>query len=71
MDQTSCLEMLRMNRLKHMYDRWKQRKLTQTETAMQPEMSSRTFRRYVDRYRNEGEEGLSLEHCSHSGAFSL
>ena len=58
MDQTRFLQRVRMNQFKRVYDRWKQKKLTQKEAAEQLGVTQRTFRRYVVRYRNEGTEGL-------------
>ena len=50
--------MVRTNQFERVYRRWKDRKLTQGEAAVQLEMSERTFRRYVVRYTNQGSEGL-------------
>ena len=47
-----------MNQFKKVYDRWKQKKLTQKEAAEQPGITERTLRRYIVRYRGEGTEGL-------------
>ena len=58
MDQTRYLQMVRTNQFERVYRRWKDRKLTQGEAAVQLEMSERTFRRYVVRYTNQGSEGL-------------
>lgn len=59
MDQTRYLQMVRTNQFERVYQEWKDRKLTQGEAAVQLEMSERTFRRYVVRYRDGGKEGLS------------
>ena len=50
--------MVRTNQFERAYRRWKDRKLTQGEAAAQLEMSERTFRRYVARYREGGKDGL-------------
>ncbi|MDE2799103.1 MAG: helix-turn-helix domain-containing protein [Gemmatimonadota bacterium] len=50
--------MVRTNQFERVYRRWKERKVTQQEAAAQLEMSERKFRRYVERYRDEGVEGL-------------
>lgn len=59
MDQTRYLQMVRTNQFERVYQEWEDRKLTQGEAAVQLEMSERTFRRYVVRYRDGGKEGLS------------
>ena len=58
MDQSRYLQMVRTNQFERVYRRWKERKVTQQEAAAQLEMSERTFRRYVVRYRDEGVAGL-------------
>ena len=58
MDQSRYLQMVRTNRFESVYNRWKQRKLTQAEAGEQLEMSERTFRRYVFRYEAGGRQGL-------------
>ena len=58
MNQTRYLQMVRTNQFERAYRRWKDRKLTQGEAAAQLEMSERTFRRYVARYREGGKDGL-------------
>lgn len=58
MDQTRYLQMVRTNQFDRVYRRWKEKRLTQKEAAVALEMSERTFRRYVVRYRDEGKEGL-------------
>lgn len=50
-------EVLKM-RFNEVYGEWKRRKLTQAEAARILGVSERTFRRYINRYENEGEEGL-------------
>ena len=58
MDQPRYLQMVRTNQFERVYRRWKEKKLTQAEAAKQLEMSERTFRRYVVRYREGGMGGL-------------
>ena len=58
MCQSRYLQMVRTNQFERVYRRWKERKLTQVEAAAALEMSERTFRRYVVRYREEGMQGL-------------
>ena len=58
MDQPRYLQMVRTNQFERVYGRWKERKLTQAEAGAALEMSERTFRRYVVRYRQGGREGL-------------
>ena len=42
----------------HAYDSWKQKRLTQEDAACLLNVCSRTFRRYIDRYEEDGMEGL-------------
>ncbi len=58
MNQPGYLQMVRTSNFERVYRRWKAKRLTQVEAAEQLEMSERTFRRYVDRYREQGKEGL-------------
>ena len=58
MDQARYLQMVRTNQFERVYRRWEARKVTQVEAAVALEMSERTFRRYVVRYREEGMRGL-------------
>lgn len=46
-------------RFEEVYDRWSEHELTQEQAAFALGMSSRTFRRYLDRYEEDGLEGLS------------
>ena len=50
--------MVRTNQFERVYRRWKEKRLTQKEAADVLEMSERTLRRYVVRYRDEGKDGL-------------
>ena len=45
-------------RFEEAYSCWTESRLSQTEAARLLGMSDRTFRRYVERYKEEGEEGL-------------
>ena len=58
MNQPRYLQMVRTNRFELVYQRWKERKLTQAEAGERLEMSERTFRRYVVRYEEEGKQGV-------------
>lgn len=58
MNQPRYLQMVRTNQFERVYRRWEARKVTQVEAAVALEMSERTFRRYVVRYREEGMRGL-------------
>ena len=58
MNQPGYLQMVRTNHFERVYRRWEAKRITQVEAAEQLEMSERTFRRYVVRYRGEGKGGL-------------
>lgn len=58
MNQTRFLQRLRMNQFERVYNRWKEKKVTQAEAAEQLGIGERTFRRYTVRYGNEGMRGL-------------
>ena len=58
MDQTRFLQRVRMNQFERVYQRWKDKKLTQTEAAAQLGITERTFRRYIVRYEDEGTKGF-------------
>lgn len=58
MNQPRYLQMVRTNQFERVYRRWEEKKVTQVEAAAALEMSERTFRRYVVRYREEGIRGL-------------
>lgn len=59
MGRTGILQEIRGMRFEEVYDRWSERELTQEQAAFALGMSARTFRRYVDRYEEDGLEGLS------------
>lgn len=45
-------------RFEEVYGNWRKRRLTQEEAALILGVSERTFRRYIDRYEEDGLEGL-------------
>src|SRR3989338_4757602 len=59
MRRTEILQEVRMMRFEEIYGNWTERQLTQEEAARALGVSSRTFRRYIERYEEEGIEGLS------------
>jgi len=58
MRRTELLQEVRKMRFLDAYDRWQRGYLTQDEAGELLGMSGRNFRRYIERYREEGEEGL-------------
>ena len=58
MTRTQLLPELRRMRFQEAYGGWQERRLTQEAAARLPEGCERTFRRYVDRYEDEGLDGL-------------
>ena len=58
MKRTEVLQEVRKMRFSELYEGWKQRRLTQEEAALLLGVSDRSFRRYVNRYEEEGMEGL-------------
>ena len=58
MKRTELLQEIKMQRFEEAYAKWDRRSLTQEEAALILGVSSRTFRRYVERYEEEGMEGL-------------
>lgn len=58
MRRTEVLQEVRKMRFYDLYEGWKQRRFTQEEAALLLGISERTFRRYVNRYEEEGLEGL-------------
>lgn len=58
-------------RFEEAYDRWRDQRLTQEEAAQLLGVCDRTFRRYIDRYEDEGLTGLidkRLDQISHHRA---
>ena len=58
MTRTQLLQELRQMRFEEIYGGWQARRLTQEEATRLLGVCERTFRRYVDRYEDEGLDGL-------------
>ena len=58
MTRTQVLQEIGRMRFKEAYGGWQERRLTQEEAARLLGVCERTFRRYVDRYEDEGLDGL-------------
>ena len=58
MRRTELLQEVRKMRFEEAYGGWQERRLTQEEGARLLGVCERTFRRYVDRYEEEGLDGL-------------
>ena len=58
MRRTELLQEIRKMRFEEVYGGWTESRLTQEEAAQILGVCSRTFRRYVDRYEEEGLRGL-------------
>ena len=58
MRRTELLQEVRKMRFEEAYGGWQERRLTQEEAARLLGVCERTFRRYVDRYEEEGMDGL-------------
>ena len=58
MTRTQVLQEIRQMRFEEAYGGWQARRLTQEEAARLLGVCERTFRRYVDRYEDEGLDGL-------------
>ena len=58
MTRTQVLQEIRRMRFEEACGGWQQRRLTQEEAARLPGVCERTFRRYMDRYEDEGLDGL-------------
>jgi transposase len=58
MRRTEILQEVRKMRFEEIYGTWTERNLTQEEAARVLGVCSRTFRRYIDRYEEDGLEGL-------------
>ena len=59
MTRTQVLQEIRRMRFKEAYGGWSGGRLTQEEEARLLGVCERTFRRYVERYEDEGLEGLA------------
>ncbi len=71
MRRTEWLQETRRMRFEEAYGAWSERRLTQEEAAQLLGVCDRTFRRYIDRYEEEGLAGLvdkRLEQVSHHRA---
>lgn len=64
MRRTELLQEVRMMRFEEIYGTWTDRRLTQEEAARVLGICSRTFRRHIDRYEEEGLEGLTDKRLS-------
>lgn len=71
MRRTEWLQETRIMRFEQAYNGWKQSRMTQEEAACLLGVSSRTFRRHINRYEEKGLEGLydkRLARASHRRA---
>jgi transposase len=71
MTRTRWLQETKLMRFEEAYSGWRQHRLTQEDAAMILGVSDRTFRRYVERYEEQGLEGLAdkrLTQASHRRA---
>jgi len=71
MRRTELLQEIRKMRFEEAYRSWTERRLRQEEAARLLGVCERTFRRYIDRYEDEGLEGLidqRLSQVSHRRA---
>ena len=59
MTRTQVLQEIRRMRFAEAYGGWQERRLSQEEAARLLGVCERTFRRYVDRYEDEGLDGLA------------
>ncbi len=64
MRPTELLQEIRKMRFDETFSIWTEGRITQEETARMLEVSSRSFRRYVDRYRENGIDGLIDKLCT-------
>ena len=58
MRRTEWLQETRLMRFEEAYGGWTESRLTQEEAALLLGVCARTFRRYIDRYEEEGLDGL-------------
>lgn len=68
MKRTRLLQEVRTMRFVSIYDDWQSKRLTQEEAAKLLDVSDRTFRRYINRYEDDGLDGLvdkRIERASH------
>jgi integration host factor subunit alpha len=70
MRRTEVLQEVRKMRFEEAYGGFQERRLTQEEAARLLGVCGRTFRRYMNRYEEEGVEGLIFEHLDLSRSAS-
>jgi transposase len=58
MKRTDWLQETKKMRFEEAYSGWQEKRLTQEEAARLLGVCERTFRRYIDRYEDNGLEGL-------------
>ena len=71
MSRARWLQETRQMRFEDVYERWSVKRLTQEEASQLLGVCERTFRRYIDRYEDEGLDGLidkRMEEVSHRKA---
>lgn len=71
MKRTELRQEIRKMRWEEVFEGWKHRRLTQEQAAVILGVSDRTFRRYVERYADDGLEGLEdkrITQASHRAA---
>jgi hypothetical protein len=71
MKRTKVLEEIRQMRFEEAYEGWQEGRLSQQEAARILGICDRSFRRYRDRYEDQGMEGLldkRLNQASHRRA---
>jgi len=71
MRRTEMLQEVRKMRFEEIYGNWTGKRLSQEDAARVLGVCSRTFRRYIDRYEEDGLEGLTdkrLNQISHRRA---
>lgn len=71
MKRTRWLQETKQMRFEEAYYGWRKRRLTQEEAALILGVSGRSFRRYIDRFEENGLEGLAdkrLTQASHRRA---
>lgn len=71
MKRTKVLQEVRIMRFEEAYSCWTERHISQEEAARMLGVCDRTFRRYIDRFQEDGLDGLidkRLEQVSHRRA---
>ena len=58
MRRTEWLQEHRLMQFEHAYDSWKEKRLTQEDAACLLNVCPRTFRRYIERFEEDGMDGL-------------